>query len=131
MIQPQTNKYLEASIQSATPAQLLIMLCDGAIRFTKQVIEALRVKNYEEANNNIIKVQNIIKEFVITLDKESPVAENLLLMYDYIEYRLIEANLQKAVEPAEEALTYLVELKTTWYEANKLINSAKPGFKHG
>lgn len=132
MIQPQMNKYLETAVQSASPAQLLIMLCDGAIRFCKQFIEALKVNNYEEANRNVIKVQDIIKEFVITLDKKAPIAENLLAMYDYIEFRLIEANMQKSLESAEEALSYLVELKNTWVEANKLIASAKPaGIRHG
>ncbi len=29
----QQNKYLETALQTATPAQLLIMLTDGAIRF--------------------------------------------------------------------------------------------------
>lgn len=132
MIQPQQNKYLETAIQSATPAQLLIMLCDGAIRFCKQFIEALKVNNYEEANRNVIKVQDIIKEFVITLDKKAPIAQNLLVMYDYIEFRLLEANMQKSLVPAEEVLGYLQELKSTWVEASKLVNSAKPtGFKHG
>ncbi|WP_281883012.1 flagellar export chaperone FliS [Paenibacillus sp. YYML68] len=133
MLQPQMNKYLETAVQSASPAQLLIMLCDGAIRFCKQFILALKTNNYEEANRNVIKVQDIVKEFVITLDKNSPIAEHLLLMYDYIEFRLIEANTHKSTESAEEALSYLVELKNTWVEANKLIAASKTpaGLKHG
>jgi flagellar protein FliS len=132
MIQTQQNKYLETAIQSASPAQLLIMLCDGAIRFCKQSIEALKVKNYEEANRNIIKVQDIIKEFVITLDNKAPIAANLLAIYDYMERRLIEANIYKLLEPVEEVLGYLQELRTTWFEANKLASSGKSSdFKHG
>jgi len=132
MIQPQQNKYFETSIQSATPAQLLIMLCDGAVRFCKQFIEALKVNNYEEANRNIIKVQDIIKEFVITLDKDAPIAQNLLLIYDFIESRLLEANIKKSPQPAEEALEFLLELRSTWMDANRLVNSTKSTVaKHG
>lgn len=125
MLLSQQNKYLETTVQTATPAQLLIMLCDGAIRFCKQFIGALNQSNYEEANHYVLRVQNIIKEFVITLDKKAPIANDLLVMYDYIEYRLIEANIHKSVENAEEVLNYLVELKSTWVEANKLAHVSR------
>jgi flagellar protein FliS len=131
MIQPQQNKYLETAIQSASPVQLLIMLCDGGIRFCKQFIEALKTEKYEDANRYVIKVQDIIKEFVITLDKNAPIAHDLLVMYDYIEFRLIEANMHKSIQSAEEALGYLVELKQTWLEANKMINAKPTGISNG
>jgi flagellar protein FliS len=117
MIQANRNKYLETAIQTASPAQLLIMLCDGAIRFCKTGIESIKQNKMEEANTNFVKAQDIIVEFVITLDKESPVAEGLIQLYDYFVFLLIEANTKKKVEPAEEVLGYLVELKETWVQA--------------
>jgi flagellar protein FliS len=120
MVQQQKNKYLEATVQTATPAQLLIMLCDGAIRFCKLGIEAIHNNKHEEANTNLCKVQDIISEFVITLDLQSPIAEGLINLYDYFVFRLIEANTKKSVEPAEEVLKYLIELKAIWVEAAKL-----------
>jgi len=134
MLQPQRNKYLESTVQTATPAQLLIMLCDGGIRFCRLGIEALKNKNYQEANTNLVKAQDIVSEFSITLDRTSPVAGGLLSLYDYFNRRLMEANVQKAVEPAEEVLGYLVELKETWVQAAKLANAAAPskaGAVHG
>ncbi|WP_159885441.1 flagellar export chaperone FliS [Paenibacillus puerhi] len=122
MIQSQRNKYLETTVQTATPAQLLIMLCDGAIRFSRLAIEALKSKNYQEANSNLVKVQDIISEFSITLDRTSPLSDNLLRLYEYFTHRLMEANVKKSVEPAEEVLGYLVELKETWIQAAKQMN---------
>jgi len=113
----QRNKYLETMVQTATPAQLLIMLYDGAIRFCRQGIEAIKQKNYEEANKSLTRVQEIISEFVITLDKNSAIAENLLRLYEYFNFRLIEANVQKKAESAEEVLGYLLQLKETWIQA--------------
>lgn len=127
MITTQQNKYAQNSVQTASPAQLLIMLSDGAIRFCKQAIEALQQKKYEEANRYLVKVQDIIQEFVITLDKKAAVADNLLRLYDYFLFRLVEANTKKHSEPAEEVLGYLVELKETWVEAAKLSLAAKHG----
>lgn len=121
-LQQQRNKYLETTIQTASPAQLLIMLYDGAIRFCRQGIEAIKGNNYSEANTNLLKVQDIISEFIITIDRSSPISENLLNMYEYINMRLIEANLKKDIEPAEEVLGHLLELKETWYQAAKQSN---------
>jgi flagellar secretion chaperone FliS len=123
MIQAQRNKYLESTVQTATPAQLLIMLCDGAIRFTRAGIEAMKENNYQEVNKNLVRAQDIISEFMITLDRTSPLADSLMQLYDYFNRRLVEANIQKSTEPAEEVLGYLVELKETWFQAAKAVKS--------
>lgn len=120
--QQQRNKYLQTSVQTATPAQLLIMLYDGAIRFCKGGIEAIQTQNAEEANRCICRAEDIIMEFVVTLDKSSPVAEGLVKLYDYMYFKLIEANTHKTVEPIVEVIGYLVELKETWLQASKLLN---------
>mgnify|MGYP000675226681 CR=1 FL=1 len=120
--QQQRNKYLQTSVQTATPAQLLIMLYDGAIRFCKGGIEAINSNNVEEANRCIGRAEDIIMEFVVTLDKSSPVADGLVKVYDYMYFKLIEANTYKTIEPIEEVLGYLVELKETWIQASKQMN---------
>ncbi len=131
MLQAQRNKYLETAVQTATPAQLLIMLYDGAIRFCRMAIESIRQNNYEEANRNLTKAQDIILEFAVTLDKNSPVADGLLKLYDYFVFRLIEANTKKMVEPVEEVLNYLVDLRQTWIQAAKLANMPEKGMNYG
>jgi flagellar secretion chaperone FliS len=125
MIQSQPNKYLESVIQTASPTQLLIMLCDGAIRNCKLAMESIKVKNHEQTNRNLGKVQEIISEFVITLDKESPIADGLIRMYEYLSYQLIQANVKKDPEFVNEVLEYLIELKAIWIEAAKLSQETK------
>lgn len=93
------------------------MLCDGAIRFCKQAIDAIQAKNYEEANEYLGRTQDIISEFAITLDRSAEISESLARLYEYFNYRLIQANIKKSVEPAEEVLGYLVDLKETWVQA--------------
>lgn len=131
MIQAQRNKYLETSVQTAGPAQLLIMLVDGAIRFCRSGIEGIRQGNYQEANTQLVKVQNIISEFAITIDRSSPIAPSLLQLYEYFNHRLIEANIKKSTEPAEEVLQHLIELKETWMQAYKLASAAPTEMVHG
>lgn len=125
MIVSQQMKYLETAVQTASPSQLLIMLYDGAIRFCRIGMEAVRKKNYEEANTNLIKCQNIIRELMVTLDQNSPLADPLNKLYDYFIYLLIQGNTKKQLEPLEEVLGYLTELKETWVQAAKEIQSGK------
>jgi flagellar protein FliS len=119
----QRNKYMETGVQTASPAQLLIMLYDGAIRNAKLAIEAIEKKNYQDTHIYLVKLQDIVSEFIITLDRSSPVSENLLRLYDYFLFRLVEANTKKDAAPVQEVLGYLVELKETWVQAAKAMNA--------
>jgi flagellar protein FliS len=128
----QRDKYLKQSMQTVPPAQLLIMLYDGAIRFTKLAIEAIEKKDFVQAHKNIIKSQDIVQEFIITLDRDASVSEGLLKLYDYFYYLLVQANVKKDVKPLHEVLEYLTELKETWVQAARLaIQTTKIGGGHG
>lgn len=118
----QRNKYLQNTVQTATPGQLLIMLYDGAIRFCRQGIEAIKEQRYSDANTSLLKVQDIVSEFIITIDRSNPISENLINLYEYFNSRLIEANMKKEIEPVEEVLAHLIDLKETWIQAAKQYN---------
>ncbi|CAI6084387.1 Flagellar secretion chaperone FliS [Cohnella sp. JJ-181] len=125
------NKYMETAVQTATPQQLLIMLIDGAIRFCRAGIEGIKNGQYEDANTQLVKAQNIISEFTITLNRDQPIAANLLQLYEYFNYRLVQANIHKKTEPAEEVVQHLLELKETWIQAAKLAATPQPQSSHG
>lgn len=119
MIQSPYQKYRQAQAETASKPKLLIMLYDGAIRFTKIGIEGINSRNFEVANNNLIKSQAIIHELVSSLNFDYPISNDLVRLYEYMLRLLIEANLKKQVGPAEEVLGYLIELRETWVEASK------------
>lgn len=118
----QRNRYVEMTVQTANSGQLLIMLFDGAIRFCKQAIEAIEDKRFNDANVSLQKTQDIITEFIITLDRTSPIAETLLPLYDYYNRLLIQANIKKSAEPVREVLGYLTEMKETWVQAALIVS---------
>jgi len=112
------QKYQQNQIDTASPGKLLIMLYDGALKFTQAAREGVTEKDFEKANNNIIKVQNIISELMTSLDMEKgDVATNLYSLYDYMNNRLIEANIQKDEKVLTEVEGLLKDLKNTWQEA--------------
>lgn len=123
----QQNKYLETRIQTASSEQLLLMLCDAAIKHCKLGVEAIHTKQIEQANHHLGRVQDIISEWRITLDHNAEIAADLLRLYEYFSHRLIEANVQKKAEPAEEVLGYLQELKETWLQAAQQVRQQASG----
>lgn len=108
--------YQGTKINTASPAELTLMLYEGAIKFCNKAIYAIEENNITKANENFIKAQKIIMEFRGTLDFKYPVAQDFERVYDYIYRRLIEANIKKDKEIAEEALKYIREMRDTWKE---------------
>ncbi len=112
--------YQNNKILTASPAELTLMLYEGAIKFCNLASIALEKKDFEKANINIIKAERIIMELRTTLDFKYPVANEFNTVYDYIYRRLIEANLHKDSEILEEALQYTREMRDTWKDVMRL-----------
>lgn len=119
------SRYQNNTILTASPQELTLMLYNGSIKFCNQAIKAVDEQDINSAHEHIIRVQDIIQEFIITLDDKYPVAESFKTMYNYINQRLIEANMSKDKEVLEEVLGFLRELRDTWKEAMKLSKAPK------
>lgn len=111
--------YKNNAIQTASPAELTLMLYEGAIKFANIAILAIENDDIQKAHDNIVKTENIIMEFRSTLDRKYPVWEDFERVYDYIYRRLVEANIKKDKEILEEALGYIREMRDTWKEVMK------------
>ena len=114
------NKYKENNISQAKPEELTFMLYNGLVKFIMRAQDAVRGNRMEEAHNNIVKAQNIVMEFMNTLDRNYEVSTSLELLYDYLYRRLVDANVKKSDEILEEVLGFSKELRDTWEKAMKL-----------
>ena len=117
--------YQDSKILTASPAELTLMLYEGAIKFCNLALMALEKKDYEKVNLNILKAERIISEFRATLDFKYPVAKDFDNVYDYIYRGLIDANIKKDKDILEEALGYIREMRDTWKEVMKLAKTTK------
>lgn len=120
MLKSPYEKYRQSSVQTSTPAQLVIMLYDGAIRFVRAALDGLSKQDYEKTNLNLGKAQTIVSELMSTLDHSIEISKSLYSLYEYTNFLLIEANIRKNANKAEEALGYLIDLRETWIQASKL-----------
>ena len=124
---PYLKQYQQSQIQTASPEKILIMLYDGAIQFLNKALKAMEENNIQESHNNNVAAQNIIAEFMNTLDMDigGEVAQNLYSLYEYLHHRLVQANINKKPEYVKEVLVHLKELKHTWEEAIRIANKEK------
>ena len=118
------EQYQKNKILTATPAEITLMLYDGAIKFCNIAIMAIENKEIEKAYTNIRKTQRIIEEFRNTLDRKYPVSEDFDRIYVYLLQRLYVANIKKDKEVLEEVNTHLRSLRDTWKEVMKRCNKA-------
>ncbi|MCL6559020.1 MAG: flagellar export chaperone FliS [Firmicutes bacterium] len=118
------QQYRQNAVMSAGKGDLTLMLYNGAIKFIKQSIKFVDEKNIEGSHNTIVRVQDIIAHLNETLNMDYEISKNLELLYDYVNRRLVEANIKKDSNILREVLGLVEDLRNTWSEALKLSGSA-------
>ncbi|MFD3157520.1 flagellar export chaperone FliS [Haloimpatiens sp. FM7330] len=116
------NVYKNNSINFASKEQLLLMLVDGAVKFSKIGRQAIVDKNIPKSHENIVKTQDIFYELMATLDvnKGGEWAKQLMSIYEFIVRTLADANIKKDVKIMDEAISLIEQVKDTWHEAYKV-----------
>ncbi|MCF8009885.1 MAG: flagellar export chaperone FliS [Clostridiales bacterium] len=113
------QQYQQNAVNSATPGELTLQLYNGMVRFIKQGMKAVDENSIENANNYIIRAQNIINYLTETLDTDYEVSNNLISLYDFMSTRLMQANIHKDKSILEEVLGLAEELRDAWGQAVK------------
>ena len=121
--QQPAQAYQANSVNTATPGELTMMLYNGAIRFIKQAKAAIAEKQFDKAHESNMKVQDIIHELMITLDRKYPIAEQMFLLYEYLHRRMVEANIKKETEILDEVEGFFVQFRDTWKQAMVLAKT--------
>lgn len=106
--------YQNSKIQTASKADLTLMLYEGAIKFCNLAMNALEKKDIQGTNTNIQKAEKIILELQVTLDRKYPVAQEFDNVYKYIQGKLFQANMKKDPEFLEEALVQIRDMRDIW-----------------
>ena len=117
-------QYNQNKILTASPAELTLMLYDGAIKFCNIAIMGIEQNDVQKAHNNIMKVQKIIEEFQITLNFKYEIANDFNNVYNYLMRRLREANMTKDKAILEEVDEHLHTMRDTWKEVMRLNHKA-------
>lgn len=119
------NAYKQNSVNTASKEQLLLMLLDGAVKYTKIARLAILDKNIERAHKELVRVQDIFLELMITMDRSSKAMDDLYQLYEYIKNELARANMKKDIKIIDEVLPLIEEIRDMWHEVDMRIKTGK------
>lgn len=119
------NIYKQNSVNMASSQQLLLMLLDGAVKYTKIAKMAILNKDIARAHKELVRVQDIFLELMITMDKNTKYMEDLYNIYDFIKNELAKANIKKDITIIDNTLPLIEEIRDMWYEVDAKIKSGK------
>lgn len=110
------TKYKQTAVLSASKEQILLMLYEAAIRFTKLAIEACEKNNIQDRGHNILRAFDIIAELQATLDHKvaGDLPKQLDQLYRFIMEKYTEANISGNKEPLESCVVVLENLYAGW-----------------
>ncbi|MFA4133359.1 MULTISPECIES: flagellar export chaperone FliS [unclassified Brevibacillus] len=117
MLQNAAQTYQSNQVTTATPADLTLMLYNGALKFIKQAKLALEDKDVTKAHEASIKIQNILYELMSTLNNDYDISKEFSRLYEYMLQRTIEANMRKDVDILLEVEDLFIQFRDTWKEA--------------
>ncbi|MAY74904.1 MAG: flagellar export chaperone FliS [Phycisphaerae bacterium] len=112
----QANAYLRTKVMSASPAELRLMLLDGAIKFALQAQEGLETKNYEQSYAGFTQSRAIVLELATTIRPEPnpDLAERVKALYTFMYTELVESSMNKDVARLEKVIELLRYERETW-----------------
>lgn len=112
------NVYKNNSVNYASKEQLLLMLLDGAVKFSKRAELYMKEGNVKKTHESLVRTQDIFIELMATLDRNAGEwAVQLFRVYDFINQKLVESNLKKDLKVLQEVLPLIEDIRDMWYEA--------------
>ncbi len=112
------NSYNQMNMNIDKPEKLILMLYEGALRFTTFAKKAIEKNDIEKKVNYIIKTSNIFIELINSLDieKGGDIAIYLQGLYTQQLKNLAEANAKNDIKYLDETINVLKELISAWKE---------------
>ena len=124
-----TKAYLRTKVMTAGPAELRMMLFDGALRFARKGRAGLAEQDFEAAYEGISRCQQILMELINGLrpEQDPVLCERLSGLYTFLYTRLIDASRQRSPEIVEEVIKLLEYERQTWSMLLEKLAQEKAG----
>lgn len=114
-------QYRASNVETASPAQIVVKLYDGAMKFMRQGQQAITTNDYARKGQALSKAHAIVSELQATLHAEHApeLCENLDRLYEFVLFRITEANRKGEASQLDPAIRVLEELRSAWAEVAK------------
>jgi flagellar secretion chaperone FliS len=121
------QSYQQNSVNTASPGELTLMLYNGCLKFINLAKHAIRTKDIQAKNTNIQKAQKIVQELMVTLNMDLEVSQNMMSLYDFMNRRLIDANIKNDTAILEEVEALVTDFRDTWKQVIQLNRQKQHG----
>ncbi|GAB5495768.1 MAG: hypothetical protein Phyf2KO_08480 [Phycisphaerales bacterium] len=114
--QDNANAYLRTQVMSASPAELRMMLLDGAVKFAKQGRQGLVDKDHEQVYSGFSQARAIITELMTSMRPEAApeLCEQVRSLYAFLFQELVRASMDSDLPRADKAIELLEYEQQTW-----------------
>lgn len=114
--QDNANAYLRTQVMSASPAELRMMLLDGAVKFARQGRQGLADKNHELVYTGFSQARAIVTELMTSIRHEvaPELGERVRSLYAYLFQELVGASLESDIDRADNVIKLLEFEAETW-----------------
>ncbi len=121
------NQYRSYQEETASREDVVVMLYDGARRFTDLALAALRAQDYEKVSLNTGKAQRILEELqgMLNMEVGGVVAKNLWQLYDYWQWRLGRGLVNKDESAFAEVSAVLADMREAWADAARQVKATR------
>jgi flagellar protein FliS len=110
------DAYLESRVLTADPIELVNLLYQACMQAVREARCHLADGRIAERSREINKACEIVIELATSLDHErgGEISRRLALLYDYMQRRLLEANMRQSDPPLADVLGLLSTLSEAW-----------------
>ena len=119
------RQYKEQSVSTMTQGEMLVALYDEVIKCLTKAKLCCYNEEYDEFESAVKRARDIISYFEQTLDRRYPISVSLMKLYEFINYKFACVIASRNIEIIEEVTPFVVELRDTWKEADKLSKTQK------
>ncbi|MFE4573230.1 flagellar export chaperone FliS [Paenibacillus chitinolyticus] len=123
----QQQQYLKVQVETASPGELTLLLYQEMVKSLLQAKQLYSQDQYEDTNQVLFKVRNIINELIVTLNMDYDIARNLRDLYMFYNRHLATFFIKKDVKILDDVLEFARGMVDTWKQA---IQLSKAGVQH-
>lgn len=117
------EQYKKQSILTMTQGEIVVRLFDECLKMLNFGIQYIKLKDYESVNTSLQKAQRILNYLKASLDMKYEISENLASLYEYYIKRIVTANIKKDIEPLNEVIPMITDIRNSFNEAEKIIHT--------
>jgi len=110
--------YLQASVETASPARLLVMLYDRLALDCRRAVAAQEAGDHDAARPQLLHAQDIVAELHSSLRVDAwDGAPGLAALYSHLLVQLVRANVDRDVAVTRHCLELIDGLAEAWRQA--------------